>query len=426
MKTFQINYLREIQAITKKGFFHLFAVNGFIYIIGFVSQLFVAGILDPADIGRIKIMQTYIGFAALLGGFGFNTSLLKLASEQRSEEEKVDLLHLSMLVATVSFFLLYLVLFFLSKTSLISKDPKIAKLFPYYALFLLPLVIQTMQLAYYQAIRELKKMAVIQFYVKLISVVLILASTYLFKFEGYVAIISITGFISVISLKKGLSGLATKFVNLRFKFQYIIIMWKLARYALLANLVGSLLYSADIYIINYLIEDRTEVGYYMFALTIISTYQIIITSIQQVAFPFFSNKSDNPVNWLKSYKKYNRLNHYLLIIVCLAGIIIIPPLIKLVFSNKYNASLNYFVFLSIAWMIHFLNSMKGTALMGYGRFDINFYISLVGLVICFPAIYFLIKLFGLKGAIIGRIIEGVIIYLSSYVVFHSFIKKINA
>lgn len=423
MKTLLINYSREIRGIAKKGFFYLFAVNGFIYIIGFVSQLFVAWILDPADIGRIKIMQTYIGLAALLGGFGFNTSLLKLASEQRSEEEKVDLLHLSMLVATVSFFLLYLILFLLSKTSLISKDPKIARLFPYYALFLLPLIVQSMQLAYYQAIRELKKMAIIQFYVKLISVVLILASTYLFKFEGYVAIISITGFISVFSLKKGLHGLAIKFVNLRFKFQYLIIMWKLARYALLANLVGSLLYSLDIYLINYLIEDRKEVGYYMFALTIISTYQIIITSIQQVAFPFFSNKSNNPVNWLKSYEKYNKLNHYLLIIVCLAGIIIIPPIIKLVFFNKYNSSLNYFVFLSIAWMIHFLNVMKGTAIMGYGRFDINFYISLIGLVICFPVIYFLIKLYGLKGAVIGRIIEGVIIYLSSYVVFHSFIKK---
>jgi O-antigen/teichoic acid export membrane protein len=70
--------------------------------------------------------------------------------------------------------------------------------------------------------------------------------------------------------------------------------------------------------------------------------------------------------------------------------------------------------------------MKNNALMGYGRFDLNFYISLIGLVICFPLMYFLIKLFGLKGAVIGKFFEGVIIYLSSYTVFRSFIKKIDA
>jgi O-antigen/teichoic acid export membrane protein len=83
MLTLLNKYISEIQNIGQKGFFYLFATNGLILIISFISQLFVAGILDPVDIGRIKIMQTYIGLASLLGGFGFNTSLLKLASEQR-------------------------------------------------------------------------------------------------------------------------------------------------------------------------------------------------------------------------------------------------------------------------------------------------------------------------------------------------------
>ena len=93
MKKIITKYIAEIKGIGKKGFFHLFAVNGLVYVIGFASQLFVAWILDPADIGRIKIMQTYIGLAALLGGFGFNTSLLKLAFENCSEEEKNDFLN---------------------------------------------------------------------------------------------------------------------------------------------------------------------------------------------------------------------------------------------------------------------------------------------------------------------------------------------
>jgi len=424
VKVLLLNYITEIQSVAKKGFFHLFAVNGLIYIAGFVSQLFVAGILDPADIGRIKIMQTYLGMASLIGGFGFNTSLLKLASEQRSEVEKADLLHLSIFIAIVSFLIFYLVFFILANTSLISSDYLISKLFPYYSLFLLPLIIQTMQLSYYQAIKELKKMAIIQFYTKLISVGLIIAATYIYKLEGYIIIVSITGFISVFSLKKGMHGFTKNMIKFRFKFHYLNMMWKLARYALLANLTGTLLATLDIYLINYLIKDRIEVGYYMFALTILSIYQIIPTSIQQVAFPYFSSKSENYVSWLNTYKKYNKLNHIILSILCLAGIIIIPTLVKFAFSHKYDASLVYFEFLSIAWLLQFLNMIKATALMGYGKFNINFYVSLTGLVICSPLLYFLIKLYGLNGALIGRIISGIVLYSASYIFFQSF-KKSN-
>ena len=415
MLTLLNKYISEIQNIGQKGFFYLFATNGLILIISFISQLFVAGILDPVDIGRIKIMQTYIGLASLLGGFGFNTSLLKLASEQRSEEEKVDLLHLSMLVATISFLILYLVLFFLSKSSLISNDPKIARLFPYYALFLLPLIIQSMQLAYYQAIKEIRKMAVIQFFVKLISVGLIIVITYFYKLEGYISIISITGFISVFSLRKGLYGFGKKLINLKFKFGYFIIMWKLAQYVLIANLAGTLLGSMDIYLINYLVKDRVEIGYYMFALTITSAYQIIPVSIQQVAFPYFSSKSENHINWLNSYKKYNKLNHIILVPLCLSGIIIIPSFIKFVFSGKYDASNIYFIFLSLAFLLNSLNMMKGTALMGYGKFNINFYTLLISLTISFPVMYLLIRQHNLNGAIMGKIVAGAINYVTTFV-----------
>jgi O-antigen/teichoic acid export membrane protein len=426
MRKKTIKYISEIKNISQKGFFHLSTVNGFVYVIGFASQLFVAWILDPADIGRIKIMQTYIGFAALLTGCGFNTSLLKLASENCPEEKKNDFLHLSLFMGSISFIPIFLILIILSKTGLISKDPVIMRVFPLYALFLLPLTLQTIQLAYYQAIREIKKMAVIQFYVKASSVILIIIATYLFKLDGYVVIIPLTGLLSVFFLKKGLKGFISNLFSLRFKFQYTKTMWKLAKYALIANLAGTLLYTTDIFLINYLVEDRTEIGYYMFALTVISVYQIIPSSIQQIAFPFFSNKSENHVNWLKSYKKYNKLNHFLIVFFCLAGVIILPPIIKLVFSDKYNPSLFYFVCLSMAWMIRFLNSMKNNALMGYGRFDLNFYISVMGLIICFPLMYYLIDHYGLKGAIVGKFFESILIYLFTASVFQSFLKKTSS
>jgi O-antigen/teichoic acid export membrane protein len=163
----------------------------------------------------------------------------------------------------------------------------------------------------------------------------------------------------------------------------------------------------------------------MFALTIISAYQIIPVTIQQVAFPFFASKSENHINWFNSYKKYNKLNHMILIPICLLGIIIIPPFIKFVFLGKYDASIIYFIFLSLAWMLNYLNMMKGTALMGYGKFNINFYTSLIALAVSFPIMFFLIKHYGLYGAIGGKVFTGTVIYAASYIVFRLFKKSLD-
>lgn len=83
MKTQVFIYIREIKNLFNKGFFHFFTAQGFVLIAGFISQFFVAGFLDPSDMGRIKIMQTYISFSALICGLGFDISLLKLASEKK-------------------------------------------------------------------------------------------------------------------------------------------------------------------------------------------------------------------------------------------------------------------------------------------------------------------------------------------------------
>ncbi|MCK5136217.1 MAG: oligosaccharide flippase family protein [Bacteroidales bacterium] len=423
MKAFINKCLAEVKNVGEKGFFHLFTAKGLIYIVGFGSQLFVAGILEPEDIGRIKIMQVYIGLSALIGGFGFNVSLVKMASDKRSMEEISDMLHLSMLVASLSFILLYLLLYVLANTGLVSNDPVITSLFPYYALFLLPTNIQSMQVAYYQAMKDLKKMAKIQLVVKLVSVGLIIGATYLYQLEGYVAIISITGFLSVFSLKRGLLGFVKKLLKMKFNFTFLADMWRFARFALLANLAYMLLNTMDIYFINYLVEDRGDVGYYMFAITLLSGYGIFQASIQQVAFPYFSSKSESYISWWKTYKKYNQMNHLVWIVICILGIVLVPPFIRFAFSGKYDLSIGYFIYLSVGGTLMYLNMMKGIALMGYGKFNLNFYSSMAGLLISLPIVYFLIKLYGLDGAVIGKIISGALFYLAHLSIFRIFLRR---
>ena len=58
----------------QKGFFHLFSANVMIQLFAFASQMLVAWFLLPDDIGRIKIIQTYLTIFLIAGSLGFNIS----------------------------------------------------------------------------------------------------------------------------------------------------------------------------------------------------------------------------------------------------------------------------------------------------------------------------------------------------------------
>jgi O-antigen/teichoic acid export membrane protein len=202
-------------------------------------------------------------------------------------------------------------------------------------------------------------------------------------------------------------------------------MWHFGGYALITNILGLLVSTIDVYAINYLVTDRKEVGYYMFALTILSVYQLFPNTIQQVAFPFFSEQSLAYKRWYNSYLKYNKLNHILVFFVALIGVLILQLFVKIAFSGKYDRSIYYFIFLSIAWLIRSANNIKGTSIMGYGRFDLNFLGSLITVVVTFPIVFILIKYYNLNGALIGMISGAVISYITVSFIFRSFNKKLN-
>jgi O-antigen/teichoic acid export membrane protein len=87
MKFFhRLNHL--LSDVAAKGFFHLLSANVLIQLVAFASQLFVAGILSPEDVGRIKIITTFLSVFSIIGGMGLNASTLKLCSENRSEAKQ--------------------------------------------------------------------------------------------------------------------------------------------------------------------------------------------------------------------------------------------------------------------------------------------------------------------------------------------------
>ena len=175
----------QLSNLTSRGFFHLLSANVLIQAVAFASQLFVAGILSPDDVGRIKVIMTFLSVFSVIGGMGFNGSTLKLCSENRSQGEVRQIFSVGVLFTVISTVAFYLLALLLNSFGLFSADKMIQWLIP---MGLFPVITNSVFMvlvAYFQAIKEIKIMSRITIVNKLISIAAIVLLTWLLGIKGY-------------------------------------------------------------------------------------------------------------------------------------------------------------------------------------------------------------------------------------------------
>ena len=424
MNNIYLNSINLLKDVHKKGLFHLLFSNGFIQITAFGAQLFVAWLLLPIDIGRLKIMQSYLGIFTVLAGFGINSSVLKLCSEKRTIQDKKYLFIKGLLYSLISTLFIFIVLEILNIFNVFSTDLKVKDYFYFYSLIIIPMTINQIFIAFIQAIKHFKIISKIQSSSKVLSVLLIIFLSYLYGVFGFIFAtfigFSITTIMLIIYLrKKGYLSDISKVSDRPFSQH-----WQYSKFSVLANLSGQTNLYIFMILLNYLVPDRTEIGYYGFAMTLVMGLRIITTTIQQVSSPFFSEKSENKQNSIIKYNYYNRILVISSIIIGIFVILISPIIINFVFNSKYDNSIFIFQLLVTAWVIKNFYSLKGIVLWGFGLININFYNSLQTLIISIIPTFFLIKYYNVIGAAYSTILSNIIGYFIVSFYFKRF-RKLN-
>lgn len=410
-KEIKENSLSIFKNVKKKGFFHLLSANFFINFFAFGSQLVVAWILTPTQIGQIKILQTYLAIAVLFANFGFESSVLKLCSEKNSITTKQIFYKSATLFTLISVFLTYLLVFGIGNLNIVSIDPFIDSWFLIFLLALIPLAFNTLNFNYLQALKKFTLLSKLQAYTKLFAFSLIIILTYLYNISGFIYAILI-GYIvtSIIIMGFNYNDLivGSNFKNLLGKFKNHSYY---SKYAFLANLISTFTRYLDIFIINFFILDREAIGMYSFAISVILFLQIISDTIQKISLPHFSEKSSNIAEWLKAYKRYFRLYVYFGLLLLIGINIIISPAIQIAFNNKYDDSLIFIHILTIRWFFYALVQFKSAAVFGLGKIHYNMWGSVVYLIINFSVQYTLLNYYGILGVAFGVAGSAVLYYL---------------
>lgn len=423
MRTIQERIRFWIQDINKLGFYHILTVNTISSIFGFASQLFVLGILTSEEIGQIRIMQSFLTYAVLIGGLGFNSSTLKLCSEKRPLGEIVYLYKKSLVYSGTLSVMTLIIFLILNSSGLLIQNKDFVKPLNLLLISVLPLVINALDSVYLQSRQEFKKLSKIQLSFRVISIILIISLTYIFGFYGFI-IANIIGniisffvlFHTVNKINKGIKAIKLdNSFNLHFKFSIL---------AFLANLCYQASVYFDMILMNYIVKDDLKgIGSYGAATLVISFFSLTIISFQQVLTPSFSNISWNLIEWEKLLKKYSKIFFISVSTLGVVSLLSLPYILDMVFGKKFEKIGLFFSILLIAWFFKSLISVKSAALFGLGKIKIIFTNSLLVVIIALPLNYFMIYKYGVIGAGIANIITSIFILVIYNISFSLVLKK---
>lgn len=405
--------------IRQKGFFHLLSANLLIQVVGFASQLLVAGILSPEDIGRIKIIQTYLAIFSIIGGMGFSASTLKLCSENITEKEQSELFRSAILFTLISTICLYFIVVFLNLFGVFSSDKLIQWIIP---LGIFPVISNSLFMvfvSYFQARKKIKLMSNLTVTNKVISIIAIIVFTYFLGIKGYYIAYNLSFiFMLLICFWMFRSTFSERIFPLNMR-SFLTTHWRYAKSSMTANLLSLISAYVDILLLRYFISDMQQIGFYSFALTLIVVLTIIPSTVQQITIPYFSSLANNKVEFIVAFKRYNKILYGIVGIILLGAWLFMPYFIHWIFGGKYDESIPFFMILALGWSIRQLTQLQSGAIFGLGKIHYIVYASLISLVSNLVLFSLALHYFGLIGSAYASIISGIVILFTS----RSFFRK---
>lgn len=393
-----------LKMVSKIGFFHLLSANLILQIAGFGIQIFLTRILSVSDIGRIRVMQSFIGIATIIGGLGVNTAILKLCSEDIDNNEKKIIFINGIKFNLITSMIVLITCIICSFTNIYSADSVINLLLRYYSIIIPFNVFNDLGIVYLQSQKKIKDMSRIQIITKIISVLFIILFSIFFSLNGFIFAYVITGIISFIIFITVFKSELRGFFKIPVAKKYIKDIFNIGKYAFATNSIGQILTFVDVLFMNYLIKDNSTIGFFGTAQLIISGLMVIPITFNQIIVPYISESCKSKDKVLEIYDVYYKKLIKIMLSVIVISFFIIPIFIPIIFGRKYVNSISYFKIMLVGLFFWSISATRGIILLGIGQVKYNFYISLI--TACFNLIfnYIFILNFGASGAAYGTVL----------------------
>ena len=391
---------------------HVFLSLFIAKVCAFLGSLFIIRILPESEFGTITIVASVFAIFMPFSGFGSQQSLLRFGSMSDDLSEKKAL----------SNYLLKQGFFYQALLSVLFLSTSLFYLKKYEDIFLLFLLftIRLVGSFYYNHLQSEfrifgnnRDFAKVTNVVNISGVVLLLMLSYFFGLMGYLIAIAITPFIAFFWFKK------EKYLSAMEVFSFS--KKEIKNYGLYAAgtaLLGDMLFSADVLLLSFLMNE-TAVANYKVALLIPANITFLALTFMQSDFPVLAKNYKNK-NFLKDYIfNYYKIFIPISIVIFGLGFLFKEEILALFFSAKYSDNYWSFSILLGGFCLNMLlRNLYGNLLSAVGMMKMNTIISILTLILLVIFSFVFVSRFGVEGMAISLFlsmgISGLLLFFSFF------------
>ena len=404
--------------INRSGSYVLFSTMA-ARVLSFLGSWIALQLIEAKELGVILFAYGIVQFIIPIGGFGLHQSLIRYGALLKSEDEKQQLFNYVLkkgIVASIAIILVlvgigYLIPFQFDKTY---------GYFSILSLSILTVFILEIIKIQFRLQHKNRLYAITEFWYNIILTGLIFGLSYLFQGMGYIIALIVSPVLTALFFIKKLNVKLhiknnLKITNLSF--------WKYGFFGGLSSVVTQLLILIDIILIGYLIDDPVAVTNYRYISIIPFSLLFLPRVFITTDFVTFTEKIHQK-DYINRYIKNYMLFFGVVSILLLLFSYFFAEQILYIFGVEYMNYADSFLILIMGIVgIYIFRGLFGNLLSSIGKIELNYYIISIAIVINIISNYYLIPLYGIKGAAITSAILMWFTGILSWLSFLYFFRK---
>jgi O-antigen/teichoic acid export membrane protein len=388
-------------------------------VLSFLGSWIALQLIEAKELGVILFAYGIVQFIIPIGGFGLHQSLIRYGALLKSEDEKQQLFSYVLkkgIVASIAIILVlvgigYFIPFQFNKTYVYFSILSLSIL----TVFILEIIKIQFRLQH-----KNRLYAITEFWYNIILTGLIFGLSYLFQGMGYIIALIVSPVLTALFFIKKLNVKLhiknnLKITNLSF--------WKYGFFGGLSSVVTQLLILIDIILIGYLIDDPVAVTNYRYISIIPFSLLFLPRVFITTDFVTFTEKIHQK-DYINRYIKNYMLFFGVVSILLLLFSYFFAEQILYIFGVEYMDYADSFLILIMGIVgIYIFRGLFGNLLSSIGKIELNYYIISIAIVINVISNYYLIPLYGIKGAAITSAILMWFTGILSWLSFLYFFRK---
>jgi O-antigen/teichoic acid export membrane protein len=390
--------------LRRTGLVSLLTANVLIQLLALLSSLIVAKWLTLAEFGDVRILQSYFVFFLILSGCGFDTAILRFCAADSGTAQQRLVLRVGIRRAMISTAIVFGLLLLSVLTGVLASSSRLNVWIVILGIGLPFAVVTQMLTVFLQAQRRIAEMARIQLLIRLQVFVLVVFSTWMWGFPGFVlatVLGYVFGVIPPFFLVKA-KWLATAQGSVPDGFS------SMACFSLLANGVTALTQAGLFFILDHSETSREEIGLYSLAMLFVLGASQLTSTVQSIATPYLSARCQDQV-WFRD-RMFRTQFQLAGVSALLAAILLVVAwcLIEVVYGPDFRPAFGYLCLLLPQFLLWSSYSVIAAAFLSLGLVHYNLAVGTIAGVVTLSAASILIGDYGVAGVAVGQLLGALL------------------